>query len=95
MCLNEIKAGGPTVTKVPLQQCASAERVLTTVPVPLAPLPPPSSLRSPPPPSPFAPPPRSLPPSPPPSPQLGVQSSQRQRRTTILSTRIIRHRHRS
>ena len=67
---NDIKAGGPTVTKVPLPQCASAERVLTqvltaaaaggrTVPVPLAPLPPPASLRSPPAPPPFAPPPRS------------------------------------
>ena len=99
---NEIKAGGPTVTKVPLQPCASAERVLSaaaaggrTVPVPLAPLPPSSSLRSPAPPPPLAPPPRSRPPSPPPSPQLGVQSSPRQRRTAMLSTRMIRHRHRT
>ena len=90
---NEIKASGPTVTKVPLQ-CASAEHVLAaaaagglTVPVPLAPLPPPSSPRSPPPLPPLAPP-HSLPPSP-----LGVQSSQRQKRTA--ATRAARYRHRT
>ena len=94
---NEIKASGPTVTKVPLQ-CASAEHVLAaaaaggrTVPVPLAPLPPPSSPRSPPPLPPLTPP-HSLPPSPPPSP-LGVQSSQRQKRTA--ATRAARYRHRT